>query len=1106
MSPFPDGMFNLGYGSPDPENELPDPQPVIDLISKVEGKVIDSIIDGLKDLGTTLNKLDNKVTGDISERMSNANDIVEGVSRKIRNDVSNKIELASVAQSPLNAMAKRDGFDLTTEASKLMKTPNRERVTDELRNAAKQYQRETALPTGSPELEAAQPSALNGLVDAVKSIILDMQPKQKLKRVGFKQDFLTEFGSGPLVQEGIVPTKVERWEELENGDIAVWHKDANNGVTLASIVPKPVEEGEGKNDPGKGVPLIDPVGGGKGDKIEIEGEMELPIGDFPQSPPPDAPDTWPGGDIPGEIPNQGCPGCQCAPCICINQPGETIRPPTWPPEPEYPGERTPPVVNIENIIQLPEEEEEEEEEEEPKYTAFCDYYSGRVYVIQAGKPNPNPRARPIGFGDSPDEAIANGKGLCQSGYPTIALSETNLFAKDARLFCGVDSYDVPNLVPGQIDANVLDSLFVKGTLRLDGAKLDAYIADLNYQVVAGRRSTWEVYIITVALGAAKLLDKQFPNFIAMFGSDIPGFMLTMGGRVIISFFEQWFSGDLGYIKQPLVYSSQEKVPLKYPNEIQAMQAFISGQIKPETWATWTRMNGYCVEPMAKLLDYHRTKFTPGQLLDMVRRGLITYPEYRAEFRHWGYVGDGDAELFDDSNKFLPPIQDLVRFMVRDVFDTENRDVYAPNTGFNAKWRRMDPKYGAMQGISDDVAELYWRAHWLIPPTGQLYNIYHRNRVRTPPGGKKFTYPMLEKALEINDNNPEFIPYLIQQSEHLLTRVDVRRAYRLGAIEVTDVVDNYKMRGYSDKDAETLGEYAERDKEQFLLARKETKLLRDGSIGIQDWRVAMGKYNPTVPQLQYVESITLAERRKPLIKKCVRNIEKQFSQREINLQQAEVLFQQLGFSPDNVELHMAGLNCLRQTESKSLTAGKLCELYSQELITQQMLRERLVDLGYEEVDALLLVWNCSLKKEEKAQKELERDLKKLKAAEEKAAKDQQKRADKKRKQGEQMERMRERRKLAEDRRELRQLKATQKLQRCLSVEMEIATSLVKEALLGFETIYNFTSEERTTLLERSVDKCKEMTPEGFNNTWVRIAESFSRLQPDSVDDISSAEGS
>jgi hypothetical protein len=204
--------------------------------------------------------------------------------------------------------------------------------------------------------------------------------------------------------------------------------------------------------------------------------------------------------------------------------------------------------------------------------------------------------------------------------------------------------------------------------------------------------------------------------------------------------------------------------------------------------------------------------------------------------------------------------------------------------------------------------------------------------------------------------------------------------------------------------------------------------------------------------------------------------------------------------------MAGLNCLRQTESKSLTAGKLCELYSQELITQQMLRERLVDLGYEETDALLLVWNCSLKKEEKAQKELERDLKKLKAAEEKAAKDQQKRADKKRKQGEQMERMRQRRKLAEDRRELRQLKATQKLQRCLSVEMEIATSLVKEALLGFETIYNFTSEERTTLLERSVDKCKEMTPEGFNNTWVRLAESFSRLQPDSVDDISSTEGS
>ena len=203
------------------------------------------------------------------------------------------------------------------------------------------------------------------------------------------------------------------------------------------------------------------------------------------------------------------------------------------------------------------------------------------------------------------------------------------------------------------------------------------------------------------------------------------------------------------------------------------------------------------------------------------------------------------------------------------------------------------------------------------------------------------------------------------------------------------------------------------------------------------------------------------------------------------------------------LIMFGLQCVRRTESKNITAGKLCEMYSRFIITRDGFLQRLLDIGYKERDAWLLIFNCDAAKKEKDDAELARLIKQQEREREKQAKDAKRAADKARAKGEQMAKARERRKLAEDRRELRQLKATQKLAKCLAVDIEIATSLVKEALLGMDTIYKFTSEERTTLLERSVDKCKDMTPAGFNNTWLRIANSFARLEESGLYNVGDA---
>ena len=457
------------------------------------------------------------------------------------------------------------------------------------------------------------------------------------------------------------------------------------------------------------------------------------------------------------------------------------------------------------------------------------------------------------------------------------------------------------------------------------------------------------------------------------------------------------------------------------------------------------------------------------------------------------MGDADSTQFELVNKFIPPIQDLVRFMVRDTFDQDVVDLLRTDEGFTDKWQNEALEWGDWQGIPDDVAKMYWRAHWQIPSTGQLFDIYHRNRVEPNETEGKFTFNKLKSTLQINDNLPSMIPYLEQISEHLPTRVDIRRAYRLGAIDETQVENNYKMRGYSDANAKIMVKYADNDKEQFLMGRREVKLYRDGLISDAEFVQGMQKYDPKPEMFDYIYKITEAERRAPVIKRCLKQLEKQYLERAIDDDELQQRLDELNVPVVTQERFKEELACLKKSEYKELTANQLCTLYSGGQIAGWLFIERLEKLGYERPEAFEIKMLCDWKIDAREAKINEKAMEAAEKERKRLAKEAAKELAKQERAEARTERMREKRKLANDRRQIRILKVINKLAKCNETSVEVAGGLVRAAMTSLGTLYPFTAEERVSIMERTVEKCKPKTAIEFNAQWVRLANEFDRIQ-------------
>jgi hypothetical protein len=102
-----------------------------------------------------------------------------------------------------------------------------------------------------------------------------------------------------------------------------------------------------------------------------------------------------------------------------------------------------------------------------------------------------------------------------------------------------------------------------------------------------------------------------------------------------------------------------------------------------------------------------------------------------------------------------------------------------------------------KGLSKEWASRYWAAHWSLPSPQQGFEMLHRGVIGIDDVN------MLMRALDIM---PFWRDKLIQIAYRPLSRVDVRRMFALGVLNVSGVRRAYTDIGYNDYNADLMTQF------------------------------------------------------------------------------------------------------------------------------------------------------------------------------------------------------------------------------------------------------------------------------------------------------------
>lgn len=283
------------------------------------------------------------------------------------------------------------------------------------------------------------------------------------------------------------------------------------------------------------------------------------------------------------------------------------------------------------------------------------------------------------------------------------------------------------------------------------------------------------------------------------------------------------STDLTQFARPIIYAINSLCNTGQLDPDKAIAAWLAGSVTDRQLATHWKIAGYCNEALERYKIAAKSKPVPLQLSLMRRRKMISDSEYDQGMRRLGYLDRSETENLHTLTESIPTLSDIIRLMVRDADDETIAQSFGTDSQFDQKFGGQLKEWAEWQGIPEKFVKYAWRAHWSIPSPTQLYEMYHRLRFDPKFGGPDNFLKDVKSALVQQDILPFWIDKLLAVSFRPLARVDVRRAYDIGALDEKAVEKSYLDLGYSDDNAKVLKDFTIRLRNEKATADKAIKL-------------------------------------------------------------------------------------------------------------------------------------------------------------------------------------------------------------------------------------------------------------------------------------------
>lgn len=278
------------------------------------------------------------------------------------------------------------------------------------------------------------------------------------------------------------------------------------------------------------------------------------------------------------------------------------------------------------------------------------------------------------------------------------------------------------------------------------------------------------------------------------------------------------------INQPLNLA----LPFELLDPASLIEANAFGLIDNSSYFLAMRKQGFNKNRSERLRTIAQTKLSPLDLIQLKRRGLISEEDFIKQIE-MSRTNEQTTDQIDRLSRFVPGVQDTIRFAVREAYRDDIADKFGYDEDFPPDSRIAEIEalpvaeheqltgsdrliaQSLQIGLDPQLLKRFWRAHWELPSVSAGLEMFHRLRPEFSPVNP-VTFETVKELLKIQDIAPFWQERILETSFKLPTRVDIRRMYVNGLMERPEVFDVYQQLGFAPKWAEMLTQLADSDKD------------------------------------------------------------------------------------------------------------------------------------------------------------------------------------------------------------------------------------------------------------------------------------------------------
>lgn len=450
-------------------------------------------------------------------------------------------------------------------------------------------------------------------------------------------------------------------------------------------------------------------------------------------------------------------------------------------------------------------------------------------------------------------------------------------------------------------------------------------------------------------------------------------------RLIIGLAQRWAGDGFSDQMTSLNYWVHYLCPTEIPSLGETHQAYLAGEIGDALWRCWVRANNACDLPAKKVVHGMRARPGAQQVVELLNKHYISVGEFNDRMRGLGTLEELDKQRFRDLSNFWAPPTDLIRFMVRDIFDPQIVAAQQLNAEFDQKFQGPAVAMAEGVGLSSETMRRYWQAHWVYPSAQAAYKMLHRLRPGVVPANVATTEAQVAELLGINDMAPTWRARLMAISFNPMRLGQIRKGASEGSLTVAQTQALLQDTGLSETNAYTVALQMTADVGWTWAGSKVGKAYLAGMLNESDVIAELAKHNVTPALTQPIIDFLVTMRKGQARVKCLTALRRRYMQGDLSFAQVQTVMLQNAFDSEQALAITSEWQCELGLKSTVATASKLCDWWQRGLLSSADFGKRLGNLGWSAADVQRIMTECKQVATKKAQAEADKAIKEAKKA-------------------------------------------------------------------------------------------------------------------------------